>query len=134
MKARLQLTSVTLGAAAPRALADFYAALLSAQVCDSEPPRPGEPDEAGWAQVRTGGDDGGGVTLNFEYERCYERPVWPSEPGRPQTMEHLDIYVDDLECATAWALECGAVPAAHQPQPDVRVLLDPAGHPFCLFT
>jgi hypothetical protein len=23
--------------------------------------------------------------------------------------------------------------AGHQPQPDVRVLLDPAGHPFCLY-
>lgn len=133
MTARLQLTSVTLGAPDPRALAKFYAALLSGEVCDSEPPRPGEPDEAGWAQVQTQGDHGR-LTLNFEYERCYERPVWPSEPGRPQTMEHLDIYVEDLERATEWALQCGAVPAAHQPQRDVRVLLDPAGHPFCLFT
>jgi hypothetical protein len=28
----------------------------------------------------------------------------------------------------------GAAPAGFQPQDDVRVLLDPAGHPFCLFT
>ena len=33
----------------------------------------------------------------------------------------------------AWALKAGAVLAEHQPQQDVRVLLDPAGHPFCLF-
>jgi hypothetical protein len=24
--------------------------------------------------------------------------------------------------------------ADHQPQDDVRVMLDPAGHPFCLYT
>jgi hypothetical protein len=28
----------------------------------------------------------------------------------------------------------GAVLAEYQPQDDVRVYLDPAGHPFCLFT
>nr|WP_278254933.1 hypothetical protein [Streptomyces sp. IBTA2] len=27
----------------------------------------------------------------------------------------------------------GATPAEFQPQHDVRVLFDPAGHPFCLF-
>ncbi|HSZ43609.1 MAG TPA: hypothetical protein VK817_26890 [Trebonia sp.] len=27
----------------------------------------------------------------------------------------------------------GAVVAGFQPQEDVRVLLDPAGHPFCLY-
>jgi hypothetical protein len=30
-------------------------------------------------------------------------------------------------------LSAGAVPADFQPQDDVRVFLDPAGHPFCLF-
>ena len=28
----------------------------------------------------------------------------------------------------------GAVLAEHQPQTDVRVYHDPAGHPFCLWT
>lgn len=27
----------------------------------------------------------------------------------------------------------GARQAAYQPQDDVRVMVDPAGHPFCLF-
>jgi hypothetical protein len=27
----------------------------------------------------------------------------------------------------------GATVAAYQPQDDVRVVLDPAGHPFCLY-
>jgi len=48
-------------------------------------------------------------------------------------MMHLDIAVDDLDEAVVWALEAGATLAEHQPQDQVRVLLDPAGHPFCLF-
>jgi hypothetical protein len=49
-------------------------------------------------------------------------------------MMHLDFEVVDLEAAVTHALEVGAELAAYQPQQDVRVLLDPAGHPFCLYT
>lgn len=132
MSPRLQLTSVTVGAPDPRALAAFYARLLGTEVAHQDPPRPGEPPEDGWAQLRTTGDFGT-VTLNFEYERHYTAPTWPSEPDRQQIMEHLDIYVDDLDAAADWAIECGARLADFQPQSDVRVLFDPAGHPFCLF-
>jgi hypothetical protein len=45
--------------------------------------------------------------------------------GEQQMMMHLDIGVEDLDA--------GAVLAAHRPQDDVRVMLDPEGHPFCLF-
>ena len=41
--------------------------------------------------------------------------------------------VDDLEDAVTDAIELGAKLAEFQPQDDVRVLLDPAGHPFCLY-
>ena len=127
---RLTVSSVTIGAPDPRALGAFYARMLSTAVTASEPPETGEPAEAGWAQLRAPD----GPTLNFEYEREYQAPVWPSAPGRQQTMEHLDIWVDDLEAATRWAVECGARLAEVQPQQEVRVLFDPAGHPFCLFT
>ena len=46
---------------------------------------------------------------------------------------HLDIEVGDLESAGARAVAAGAVLAGFQPQEDVRVYLDPAGHPFCLW-
>jgi Glyoxalase-like domain len=46
---------------------------------------------------------------------------------------HLDIAVDDLAAAGEHAIAAGAVLAVRQPQDDVRVYLDPAGHPFCLF-
>ena len=48
-------------------------------------------------------------------------------------MVHLDIATDDLDAAVAHALECGATLADHQPQDGVRVMLDPDGHPLCLF-
>ncbi|RZI55165.1 MAG: VOC family protein, partial [Zymomonas sp.] len=32
------------------------------------------------------------------------------------------------------AVECGATEAEEQPDPRWRVLLDPAGHPFCITT
>ena len=46
---------------------------------------------------------------------------------------HLDIGVEELDAAVARAEALGARQAEWQPQDDVRVLLDPAGHPFCLF-
>jgi catechol 2,3-dioxygenase-like lactoylglutathione lyase family enzyme len=128
----MRVTSVTIAAPDPRALAAFYARLLGWTVAAAEPPRPGMPEADGWAQLRPPAGQAG-PTLNFEYEAGYVRPVWPSEAGAQQLMEHLDIAVGDLDAAVAWAVGAGAVLAAYQPQQDVRVLLDPAGHPFCLF-
>ena len=45
----------------------------------------------------------------------------------------LALNVDDLDEAVAHAEACGAELAAYQPQETVRVMLDPAGHPFCLY-
>jgi hypothetical protein len=62
----------------------------------------------------------------------YRAPEWPV--GTPKQI-HLDLAVDDLDEAEVEALALGAVKAAEQPAPDRwRVLLDPAGHPFCLST
>jgi hypothetical protein len=59
--------------------------------------------------------------------------MWPGQPGAQQMQMHLDIAVDDIAHAVAFAVECGAREAAYQPQDDVRVMLDPEGHPFCLY-
>lgn len=128
----LRVTSVSVSAPDPRALAEFYSRLLQWPVVDSEGPRPGEPAEAGWAQLRPP-PGAVGPTINLEYEDRYEPPVWPSVAGRQQTQTHLDIAVADLDEAVAWAVEAGARLADYQPQDDVRVMLDPVGHPFCLF-
>jgi len=71
--------------------------------------------------------------LSFDSSPDYEPPAWPAEPGQQRQMMHLDIAVDDLPAAIADALALGATLAEFQPQETVRVLLDPAGHPFCLY-
>lgn len=105
-------------------LAAFYRALLGYET------RTEEPD---WVVVVPAAG-GAGTTLAFQTEPEYVPPVWPAPgPGEQRMMLHLDVEVDDLHAATAWALSCGARLADFQPQDDVRVLLDPAGHPFCLW-
>ena len=129
----MKVTSVTIHTPDPRALAAFYRDLLGWTQSAEEGPRPGAPPQDGWAQLRPPPGETG-PTLNFEYESEYVPPVWPSAPGEQQTMTHVDIHVDDLDAAVAWATERGARLAGYQPQADVRVMLDPNDHPFCLFT
>ena len=68
----------------------------------------------------------------FQQAAGYRAPTWPPAPGEQRPMMHLDFQVGDLESAVADAVALGATVAAAQPQDNVRVLLDPAGHPFCL--
>lgn len=116
----MRLNAITIGTSQPRALAAFYARLLGAEV--------GTADDD-WVQFRAPG----GFKLGFERERHFRRPVWPAVEGGQTASQHLDIEVDDLEEAVRHAVACGAVPARVQPQDDVRVMLDPDGHPFCLY-
>ncbi|MDN3241116.1 VOC family protein [Glycomyces tritici] len=127
---RLAFNAITIGAPDPLALADFYARLLGRTVTTKSGPAPGDPPEAGFAKIAS---DGTELELNFEYERRWRTPVWPAQPDRPFATQHLDIQVDDLDAAVAHAIAQGAVLAETQPQSDVRVLFDPAGHPFCLY-
>ncbi|MHA7275954.1 VOC family protein [Arthrobacter sp. Hz1] len=71
----------------------------------------------------------GGAGLSFQTETNYVRPVWPAGATDQPMIMHLDIRVDDLGEAGEQAIGLGAVVADFQPQPDVRVYLDPAGHP-----
>lgn len=130
---RIEATSVSISTPRPRELARFYAELLGVEVAAAEGPRPGEPADAGWAQLRrTEGKLR--MTVNLEWDPDFVPPVWPSTPGEQQPQTHLDLWVDDLDEAEAWAVQCGARRHTHQPQEAVRVMLDPDGHPFCLFT
>jgi predicted enzyme related to lactoylglutathione lyase len=115
------LTGTNLDAPDAGALADFYRQLLGWIV---------EEDEPGWVVIRA---PGGGHSLNFQTDSGYVRPVWPAAAGDPQMMMHLEIRVDDLAAAVARAVSLGATVPEFQPQEDVRVCLDPAGHPFCLY-
>jgi Glyoxalase-like domain len=63
----------------------------------------------------------------------YVPPTWPD--GEVPKQIHLDLAVDDLDAAAAEAVRLGARLTDAQPGTDRwRVLLDPAGHPFCLTT
>jgi catechol 2,3-dioxygenase-like lactoylglutathione lyase family enzyme len=119
----LTLTTVTLGASDPHALARFYERLLGWRI-------EAETADDTWLALR---NPAGGVGLAFQYEEFHAHPVWPGRPGEQQMMVHLEIKVDDLAAGVRAALDCGAVLAGFQPQQDVRVCLDPAGHPFCLW-
>lgn len=127
---RTRISAMVIGSSDPRALAGFYERLLGWAVAVDEPARPGAPPEDGWVMLRP---PTGGAGLSFQYEPGYEAPAWPTTPAAQQMMMHLDIAVADLEEGVAFACGLGATVADHQPQRDVRVMLDPAGHPFCLF-
>jgi catechol 2,3-dioxygenase-like lactoylglutathione lyase family enzyme len=117
----MTLSATVLDAPDPRALARFYQQLLGWLVVQDDP---------GWVTLRP---PGGGPGLSFQLEELYERPTWPAERERQQMMLHLDIEVEDIEAAVEQGLAAGATLAEFQPQENVRVLLDPVGHPFCLF-
>ncbi|HSK23633.1 MAG TPA: VOC family protein [Egicoccus sp.] len=118
---QFSLTSTVVGTPDPRGLARFYQRLLGWDI------RTDEPD---WVTLRPAD---GGAGLSFQLEEAHTPPTWPAGADEQQMQLHLDIEVDDLEAAVAAAIEAGARQAGFQPQDDVRVMLDPAGHPFCLF-
>ena len=114
-------TAAVLDTPDPKGLALFYQRLLGWPIGSDEPD---------WATLRP---EDGSAGLSFQLEADHVRPVWPAHAGDPRMQVHLDIEVDDLAAATELALAAGAQLAEFQPQDDVRVCLDPAGHPFCLW-
>jgi catechol 2,3-dioxygenase-like lactoylglutathione lyase family enzyme len=112
---------VVLEAPDAQALADFYSYLLGWPVLVRKP-------DGAAIQV-----PGTSSYLSFDDSPDYTPPVWPAVEGRQRMMMHIDIGVDDVAAAVAEAIERGATLAEFQPQEDVRVLYDPAGHPFCLY-
>jgi predicted enzyme related to lactoylglutathione lyase len=118
---RFTLTGTVLDSPDPKGLALFYQRLLG---------WPFGSDEPEWVTLRP---DDGSAGLSFQLEEAHVPPIWPAGDGDPRMQLHLDIEVDDLGAAVDAAVAAGATVAAFQPQVDVRVCLDPAGHPFCLW-
>ena len=74
----------------------------------------------------------GATSIGFGRIDDYSRPSWPT-PSVPKQF-HLDLAVDDMAAAEAQCLELGATRPDHQPGDGKwTVLLDPSGHPFCIF-
>lgn len=102
----------------PPRLAEFYTALLGWRI---------EETEEDWITI--GGDSG--TKIAFQLAMNHKPPTWPDN-AVPQQF-HLDLHVDDLEEAVAFAESIGARRAASGDHaPDFIVFLDPSGHPFCL--
>lgn len=117
----ITLTTINMGAPDPGGLARFYEKLLGWPI---------GAEESDWVVIR---NPAGGVAVSFQLEDPYVAPIWPARPGDQHMMMHLEIGVLNLDTALEHALGCGATLADEQPQDDVRVCLDPAGHPFCLW-
>jgi catechol-2,3-dioxygenase len=120
-RAKTNWVGMCLEAPDPQALADFYSAVLGWPVAQR--------DEHG-AAIQLGEAN---AFISFQEAADYVRPAWPAEPGKQLMMMHIDVAVDDLAQAVAAAQELGATLAGSQPQDNCTVLLDPAGHPFCLY-
>lgn len=116
-KTTAKVAMFTIDCADPAAQATFWSALTGAEVAVST-------DDYAMLTLD------GGPALGFGKVEDYEAPAWPNEKGSKQF--HLDLAVDDIAAAEKRALELGAALAEPQPGEGYRVLLDPAGHPFCL--
>lgn len=122
-----RLVGITIDCEWAGPVAHFYEGLLGFAIGDLGP-------DGRWAQLF---DPSGGVHINVHGYEWFEPPTWPETPATLTKMFHFEVAVDDLESAVARALELGGSQAPWQP-PDrnparLRVMLDPAGHPLCLF-
>ena len=115
----IRLGSIALDCADPVTLGTFWAELLGGEIAFSSDDFVAVRTDQVWlAAIRIGE---------------YVAPDWPVGPVPKQL--HLDLAVDDLDGAEERAVALGAVRAEDQPAPErYVVLLDPAGHPFCLST
>jgi predicted enzyme related to lactoylglutathione lyase len=117
---KIRMFSVTLDCNNSNELAEFYSALLGWEK--------GSNDE-GWAWVA---EPDKYPFILFQQIDDYKPPVWPEESEAQQQMAHIDFAVNDLEKAIKHAIHCGAKQVNMQSSDDWKVMLDPAGHPFCL--
>ena len=113
----ISLYSIVLDCSDAKALADFYAALLGWKKYTDNPE---------WISV---GIKGQTPFLLFQEEPNYKPPVWPKEADQ---QIHLDFLVPDLKAAVEYAVSLGAGVAPVQYADHWTVMIDPAGHPFCL--
>lgn len=103
-------------------LAEFYCKLLGWEWT--------HPAVDGWAEI----ESPTGTVLLFQEIEGYEPPVWPWLGETQGQMLHIDFCVNNLNDAVKHALQHGAKLADAQYYNNVRTLIDPAGHPFCLYT
>ncbi len=113
----MRLGAVSLDCADPGPLATFWAELLGGEIVVSR--------RSVWVVQLDH------ILLSTMWVEDYVPPTWPDGPVPKQG--HIDLEVDDLDEAERRAVALGAVRAEPQPHAESHlVMLDPAGHPFCL--
>ena len=131
------LRTVVVDATDARAVAEFYRELLGyVYRPGDEPPPPGEPDPNGedWLVLR---DRTGEARMAVQQVSELRVPTWP-DPGVPQQL-HVDMTVADsaqLAEQRDRAVSLGAsilLDRSTDPEEELYVFADPAGHPFCIF-
>ena len=131
------LRAVVVDATNARAVAEFYRELLGfVYRRGDETPPPGEPDPQGedWLVLR---DRTGDARLAVQRVSDLPASTWPGS-RIPQQL-HLDLTVadfDGLELQRDRALALGAkllLDRSADPDEQLYVFADPAGHPFCIF-
>lgn len=121
---KIKMSALTLDCKNPLELAKFYAMLLKWEIPYY--------DENYAVAGAPGTNQGAYPCITFQRNTEYTPPVWPDEPDAQQQMAHIDFAVNDLEKAVQYATHCGAAIARQQFSDRWTVMLDPAGHPFCL--
>ena len=121
---KIKMYSFTVDCKNPYELAKFYADLLKWEI----PFYNEEYACVGAPRTQQGAYPG----ITFQRNDEYTPPMWPEKPEAQQQMAHLDFAVNDLEEAVQYAIHCGARIADEQFSDEWKVMLDPAGHPFCL--
>lgn len=115
----VRLAAVSLDAADPLPEAEFWRDLLGLQII--------------WQSDDFVALRGAAVLLTVQRIATHRAPQWPT--GEFPKQLHLELAVTDLDDGERVAIALGATRASAQPSPDRwRVLIDPAGHPFCVST
>ncbi|GAA4313490.1 VOC family protein [Klenkia terrae] len=117
-----------------RTLAEFYRQLLGYEYRPGDEPPAEGPDELEWLVLRS---PGGAPQLAFQQVERLTPTTWPEDDVPMQL--HLDCSVPDvlsLQQVLQTALGLGAtlrLDRSEDPDEPLYVLVDPAGHPFCVF-
>jgi glyoxalase superfamily protein len=112
-----KLGAVSLNCPDPHELAVFYSALLEKEIAF-------ESDDFAALQLDN-------LWLSFQKVADFKPSTWPT--SETPSLAHLDFSVSNLDAGEAAAIAAGARLAPEQPDRERwRVLLDPAGNPFCV--
>ncbi len=118
---KFRLQTVCIDCADAHETADFYGRLLGWEPTIRQP---------NWVLMR---DPGGGTGLSFQAERGYRAPRGPSSrTRRTRCCISTSRSTTSRRRSRTRSRRARVWPITNRVE-RVRVLLDPAGHPFCLF-